>query len=298
MANDVTKIGLLFNTQKPAAIEMAWRLWNWGREEGVSFLFPPHEASAISIPGVDDETWRREASFAVILGGDGTFLRAARYTFGTCDTALRHKSRPPRLSRDRQPGIGRRGHQIHNSADITRSSAATLLKGQVWRSGRFVHELHALNDFVISKGSIARVTDLEVKVGGETLTLFLADGLILSTPTGSTAYALSAGGPIVPPHVPCMIVAPICAHTLYARPVILSGEDRAVVIPKGDARSLMLTQDGQLGYELLPGDELHAMLDPDVHVQMIQLNGRSYYDLLRQKAALGVQRHKRRRRIA
>ena len=145
----------------------------------------------------------------------------------------------------------------------------------------------ALNDFVISKGSIARVTDLEVKVGGETLTLFLADGLILSTPTGSTAYALSAGGPIVPPHVPCMIVAPICAHTLYARPVILSGEDRAVVIPKGDARSLMLTQDGQLGYELLPGDELHAMLDPDIRVQMIQLNGRSYYDLLRKKLRWG-----------
>lgn len=91
----------------------------------------------------------------------------------------------------------------------------------------------------------------------------------------------------MPPHVPCMIVAPICAHTLYARPVILSGEDRAVVIPKGDARSLMLTQDGQLGYELLPGDELHAMLDPDIRVQMIQLNGRSYYDLLRKKLRWG-----------
>ena len=76
-----------------------------------------------------------------------------------------------------------------------------------------MHELHALNDLVISKGSLARVIDLEVKVGKEILSLFLADGLILSTPTGSTAYALSAGGPIVPPHVPCMIMAPICAHT-------------------------------------------------------------------------------------
>ena len=286
MANDVTKIGLLFNTQKPAAIEMAWRLWNWGREEGVSFLFPPHEASAISIPGVDDETWRREASFAVILGGDGTFLRAARYTFGHAiplyDINLGRLGflaigSPESAEEDIKSIIG--GHYTLQRRH--------LLKGQVWRSGRLVHELHALNDFVISKGSIARVTDLEVKVGGETLTLFLADGLILSTPTGSTAYALSAGGPIVPPHVPCMIVAPICAHTLYARPVILSGEDRAVVIPKGDARSLMLTQDGQLGYELLPGDELHAMLDPDVHVQMIQLNGRSYYDLLRKKLRWG-----------
>ena len=162
-----------------------------------------------------------------------------------------------------------------------------LLKGQVWRGGRLVHELHALNDLVISKGSLARVIDLEVKVGKEILSLFLADGLILSTPTGSTAYALSAGGPIVPPHVPCMIMAPICAHTLYARPVILSDTDNIIVIPKGDTRSLMLTQDGQLGYELLPGDELHVMLDNEIYVHTIQLNGRSYYDLLREKLRWG-----------
>ena len=150
-----------------------------------------------------------------------------------------------------------------------------------------MHELHALNDLVISKGSLARVIDLEVKVGKEILSLFLADGLILSTPTGSTAYALSAGGPIVPPHVPCMIMAPICAHTLYARPVILSDTDNIIVIPKGDARSLMLTQDGQLGYELLPGDELHVVLDNEIYVQTIQLIGRSYYDLLREKLRWG-----------
>ena len=91
----------------------------------------------------------------------------------------------------------------------------------------------------------------------------------------------------MPPHVPCMIMAPICAHTLYARPVILSDTDNIIVIPKGDARSLMLTQDGQLGYELLPGDELHVMLDNEIYVQTIQLIGRSYYDLLREKLRWG-----------
>ncbi len=286
MTDEIKKVGLLFNTQKPAAMEMARRLWNWGRREGVGFLFPPHESSAISIPGSDDETWRKEVSFAVILGGDGTFLRAARYTFGS-DIPLYGIN------------LGRLGFLATGSPESAEEDIKTiiagrytlqrrhLLKGQILRSGRLVHELHALNDFVISKGSIARVTDIEVRVGKETLTLFLADGLILSTPTGSTAYALSAGGPIVPPHVPCMIVAPICAHTLYARPVILSGGDGAVVIPRGDTRSLMLTQDGQLGYELLPGDELHATLDPEIYVRTIQLDGRSYYDLLREKLRWG-----------
>lgn len=280
------KVGLLFNTQKPEAIDMAWRLWRWGKSNSIKFLLPPHEASAIALPGVDDEKWREESSFAVILGGDGTFLRAARYTFG-CAVPLYGIN----LGRLGFLAIGSPESAENDIEEIISGKYSVqlrrLLKGQVWRGNRLVHELYALNDLVISKGSLARVVDIEVRVGKEILSLFLADGLILSTPTGSTAYALSAGGPIVPPHVPCMIMAPICAHTLYARPVILSDTDNICVIPKGDARNLMLTQDGQLGYELLPGDELHVMLDNQTFVRTIQLTGRSYYDLLREKLRWG-----------
>lgn len=280
------KVGLLFNTQKPEAIDMAWRLWRWGKSNNIKFLLPPHEASAIALPGVDDEKWREESSFAVILGGDGTFLRAARYTFG-CAVPLYGIN----LGRLGFLAIGSPESAENDIEEIISGKYSVqlrrLLKGQVWRGNRLVHELYALNDLVISKGSLARVVDIEVRVGKEILSLFLADGLILSTPTGSTAYALSAGGPIVPPHVPCMIMAPICAHTLYARPVILSDTDNICVIPKGDARNLMLTQDGQLGYELLPGDELHVMLDNQIFVHTIQLTGRSYYDLLREKLRWG-----------
>lgn len=280
------KVGLLFNTQKPEAIDMAWRLWRWGKSNNIKFLLPPHEASAIALPGVDDEKWREESSFAVILGGDGTFLRAARYTFG-CGVPLYGIN----LGRLGFLAIGSPESAENDIEEIISGKYSVqfrrLLKGQVWRGNRLVHELYALNDLVISKGSLARVVDIEVRVGKEILSLFLADGLILSTPTGSTAYALSAGGPIVPPHVPCMIMAPICAHTLYARPVILSDTDNICVIPKGDARNLMLTQDGQLGYELLPGDELHVMLDNQIFVRTIQLTGRSYYDLLREKLRWG-----------
>lgn len=279
-------VGLLFNTQKPDAIRMAARLRIWGQSEGINFLLPPHEATALCVPEMPDEEWRDSVSFAVILGGDGTFLRAARYTFGY-DVPLYGIN------------LGRLGFLATGAPENAESEILAildkkyvlqrrhLLKGLVWRAGRLVHELHALNDLVISKGNLARVIDLEVRVGGEILSLFLGDGLILSTPTGSTAYALSAGGPIVPPHVPCMLLAPICAHTLYARPVLLAGTDRALVTPKGDNRSLMLTQDGQLGYELLPGDYLEATLDPDIYVHTIQLNEVSYYDLLREKLRWG-----------
>lgn len=286
MARTENNVGLLFNTQKPDAIAMAGRLMAWGKKNDVNFLLPPHEASAICVPETPDNVWREDVSFAVILGGDGTFLRAARYTFGY--PIPLYGINLGRL------GFLATGDPESAENDITailghryKIQQRDLLKGLVWRGGRIAHELFALNDLVISKGNLARVIDLEVRVGDEILSLFLADGLILSTPTGSTAYALSAGGPIIPPHVKCVLLAPICAHTLYARPVVLSGTDRAIVIPKGETRSLILTQDGQLGYELLPGDKLEVTLDPDVQVTTIQLNDRSYYDLLREKLRWG-----------
>ncbi|MCF0248430.1 MAG: NAD(+)/NADH kinase [Synergistes sp.] len=265
---------------------MGRRLWRWGKENGIEFLLPPHEALASALPGVSDAEWRENSSFAVVLGGDGTFLRAARYTFGS-NVPLYGIN----LGRLGFLAIGSPGSAESDIKDILDGNFTlqrrSLIKGIVSRGGRAVHELHALNDLVISKGDLARVVDLEVKVGNEVLSLFLADGLILSTPTGSTAYALSAGGPIVPPHVPCVIMAPICAHTLYARPVILGENDEITVISKGEERNILLTQDGQLGYELLPNDTLKVGLDDKNFIRTIQLNGRSYYDLLREKLSWG-----------
>ncbi|MCD6183746.1 MAG: NAD(+)/NADH kinase, partial [Thermovirga sp.] len=101
------------------------------------------------------------------------------------------------------------------------------------------------------------------------------------------AYALSAGGPIVPPHVPCVILAPICAHTLYSRPMILSDEDIISVVPEGQNREIMMTQDGQLGYELLPGDRIDMWLDKEKSISIITLRNRDYYALLQEKFKWG-----------
>lgn len=279
-------VGLLFNTQKQAAIDMANDLYIWGKNTGISFLLPPHEAVMLGIPETPDTVWKENIDFAIVLGGDGTFLRAARNIFG-CNIALYGIN------------LGRLGFLATGSPDSAKEDILkilnkeyslqkrALLKGHVIRGKRVVHELHALNDLVISKGSLARVIDLEVKIGEEILSDFLGDGLILSTPTGSTAYALSTGGPIIPPHVSCMLLAPICAHTLYTRPVVLSGEDVATVVPKGDAHGLVLTQDGQLGYEVLQDDRIEVMLDPNIFVYTIKLKERSYYDLLRDKLRWG-----------
>lgn len=280
-------VGLLFNSQKSEAIKKAEHLCEWGREVGIDFLLPAAEASALKTGGVSDDTWLGSVKFAVILGGDGTFLRAARYTFG--------RSIPLYGINLGRLGFLAVGNHDQAEQDILSilSGGYTLqkrhlLKGTIWRGGKKVHEMRALNDFVFTKANVARVIDLEVHVGDELLTYFIGDGLILSTPTGSTAYSLSAGGPIAPPHIPSIILAPICAHSLYARPVVLSDSDVVNVYPLGDdIRNIMLTLDGQLGYDLMPEDRIEVRLDPDVYIHTIQLPGRNYYDLLREKLRWG-----------
>lgn len=206
------RIGMLVNTRKPGALAMAGSLIEWGKASGVSFLFPPHEASVLGIQGVDDEEWKRAVSIAVVIGGDGTFLRAARYVLGA----------PISLY---GINLGHLGFLASGKAEEAENDLEAILRGQysllshrvlegkICRDGKNIHTLFALNDLVLAKGAMARVMHIEVSMGDKVLNTLPADGIIVSTPTGSTAYALSAGGPIVPPHIPCMIIVPICAHT-------------------------------------------------------------------------------------
>lgn len=279
-------IGLLFNTQKKEAIDVAKKLLLWASDKNIHFMLPRQEALAINLQETDEIVLKENVSFAVVLGGDGTFLRAARYTLGY---------KIPLYGIN----LGRLGFMATGSpssaiSDIKKIIAKkykllkrSLLKGYVIRDNKEIHELHALNDFVITNSALARVIDLEVKIENEILSLYLGDGLIISTPTGSTAYALSTGGPIIPPHVPCMLLAPICPHSLYTRPVVLSSNDTLTVTPKGDAKNLVLTQDGQIGYGILPGDIIKVKLDSVQHVYTIELEGRSYYDTLKKKLRWG-----------
>ncbi len=126
-----------------------------------------------------------------------------------------------------------------------------VLEGKIRRDGKNIHSLFALNDLVLAKGAMARVMHIEVSSATKCSTR--CPRTASSFPLhGSTAYALSAGGPIVPPHIPCMIIVPICAHTLYTRPVLAGENDVITLTPKGNHRDLLLTQDGQLGTKSFP----------------------------------------------
>lgn len=161
-----------------------------------------------------------------------------------------------------------------------------MLDAVVRRSGVQLARFTALNDLVINKAALARIVELEAVVDGRPLTTFQADGLIVSTPTGSTAYNLSAGGPICHPSLNCIVVAPICSFTLSNRPLLLAPEMVLGVTLGKRAQETTLTCDGQVGLELEPGDEIRFQRSEHT-VHLIQSPFKDYFEILKTKLRWG-----------
>ena len=280
------KVGMIVNLRKPEAVSMAGKLLQWGKDNGYPFLLPHHEASVLTTAGLDDEQWLKTVELAVVIGGDGTFLRAARYIMGT--EIILHginmghlgflaSSRPDECEND-----------LHNIlCDNFTVLERRVLKCVLYHDGSDLHRIYALNDIVLTTNAIARLLRIEILFNGKFFCEMPADGAIVSTATGSTAYALSAGGPVIPPEMNAMILAPLCAHTLYARPLIASEDDCISLIPKGSSRDILLTQDGQLAYEVLPGDKIDITLSRSKKIRTVNLPGRSFLDIVREKLGWG-----------
>ena len=278
-------LGMIINAHKPEAVEMGRRLVKWGRESGISVLLPHHEASVLMTGGLSDEEWLKSVDIAVVVGGDGTFLRAARYVL-EADIPLYGIN------------LGHLGFLASGKAEEAEHDLARIVKGDyallercllycnLFRNGETLHTMYALNDFVLTKNAIARLLYIEVRFNEKFFGVLPSDGIIISSPTGSTAYALSAGGPIIPPHMRSMLLAPICAHTLYSRPLLAAPEDSITLTPKGGVRDVTLTQDGQLAYEVLPGDCISISLS-DRAIRTINMPNRTFLDLVQEKLGWG-----------
>lgn len=240
-----------------------------------------HNAIGVGMPMSETEVY--EASdFLICLGGDGTFLQTARGTIG------REK---PILGIN----LGSLGflaevelEQIDMALDRlaageVRISPRLVLQARVIRNGEVVHTDHAINDAVVTRMTVSRIVELHVFVDGHFVDTFPSDGLIVATPTGSTAYTLSAGGPIVQPEVPLIVITPICPHILYSRSFIAPTGSR-LTVRVGDRRNAnaMLSCDGQDGFALELNDEVEIVQAPEriLFASVVQVN---FYEVLRAK---------------
>jgi NAD+ kinase len=226
-----------------------------------------------------------KADLAIVVGGDGTLLAAAR------------------LLGDRQIPIlainyGGLGFLTEVTMDELYPSLQRVLDGlfvtqhrmmmdiRVLRASECIANYRALNDAVINKGTLARIIELEARVDGQYVSSFRSDGLVISTPTGSTAYNLSAGGPIIFPSMNAMVMTPICSHTLTNRPIVLPAGVRIEVTLHSSQDEVYLTIDGQVGLPLEFQDRL-TIEKSDVSVKLVEPAGKNYFDVLRGKLKWG-----------
>ncbi|MBR0316960.1 MAG: NAD(+)/NADH kinase [Synergistaceae bacterium] len=279
-------LGLIVNLRKPEAINMAKKLIDWGNENNCPFLLPHQEASALTTIGLDDEVWLRTVKLALVIGGDGTFLRAARYVMGT--EIILHGVNMGHLGFLASTKPDEIQHDLDNIInDNFEIVERRVLKSVLYHDDQITHKIYALNDIVLTTNAIARLVQIEIKFNDKFFCVLPADGVIISTPTGSTAYALSAGGSIIPPQMDAMILAPLCAHTLYSRPLIASDTDVITLIPRGFSRDLMLTQDGQVAYEIFPNDRIEINLSKSRKIRTINLPGKNFLDIVSEKLGWG-----------
>jgi len=281
----IRTVGVAIKPGEPRALEAVRDLAKWLAERGVRACFETDAAAAIGAVGVSRAAMVREADLLIVLGGDGTLLSVVR--------ALEERA-VPILGIN----LGTLGFLVEVSVDQMQVALARALDGEMTieprmrlavrllREGRELRRWLALNDAVITKGASARIVDLEARADGQLVTTYHADGLIVSTPTGSTAYTLSAGGPILLPGVPSMVLTPICPHALTQRPLVLpdSAVIEVIVHPRGG--EVQLAIDGQEGAPLQEGDLVEVRRSEHPALLLVS-PAHSRFEVLRSKLRWG-----------
>lgn len=292
-AGAIQTVGIISKPRQQELAELLPPLVSWLEQRSIRTLLDRETAG--SLPPelrtrLDSAVMARgelvaRCDLIIVLGGDGTLLAAARHARAV---------EVPILA----VNLGSLGFLTAVTIDEIYDSLERILKGkhqidcrkmlqiQVVREGGETVIYHALNDAVLNKGAISRILDFETYVDGQFLNLFKADGLIVSTPTGSTAYCLAAGGPIVYPAVEAFIITPICSHTLTNRPLVVSDRSRIEVVVKTEAESVFLTVDGQVGLALHSGDRIVCELSSS-RINLVRPAKKEFFEVLRSKLKWG-----------
>lgn len=262
------KIGIIPHTGKPVAMDLTEELVRYLQGRGVGFEVITHPSLA-NVVSFD---------IVIVLGGDGTLLNAARLTsqvqvpiFGVNVGHLGF------LTEVETDGIFPAMEKLL-SGDYTLEERM-LIAASINRDGSEIANYVALNDFVVTRGTFARIVDLSIFVDAQHVTDYSADGVIVSTPTGSTAYSLSAGGPIIDPLLECVCITPICAHSLASRSVVTSAEAEVSVHLNNVSEEVMFTIDGQHGFPLQTGDHV-TIHRAEKRALFVKLSGRGFFQVL------------------
>ena len=276
-------VGIAANPEKPQARACLTRLLQLLRHRKVAALLDHQAAAAVHQPkaGCAVREIGRKADLLIVLGGDGTMLRVARELGGAATPIFGiNLGRLGFLTSVRSNALAEAvGAVLRGEYDVTKRQ---VLRTTLLRRGKRLETSDALNDAVVSRSAFSRIVRLRLTIDGELLTEYMCDGMIFATATGSTAYSLSAGGPIMLPHAHGFVISPICPHALSNRSVIASPDSVARCRVMSAAGELLLTVDGQVQSRMRVGDEVEVRRSPHA-VHLATPKGQSYFELLRRK---------------
>lgn len=274
----LTTIGILPHPGKKAALELTQRTIKSLEERGAIVWLDEKAAELLDRMDLTTSVRLEDIDVLLVFGGDGTLLSAARravmYGIPILGVNAGHLGFLTELE----------ANQLESALDALVRKEYSLeermfIACKVVRNNCVVAEYRALNDVVITRGTFARIIQLATYVDDQPVVEYQADGIIIATPTGSTAYSLSAGGPIVVPQLDCLIITPICPHTLAARSVIVRHDSQVKVKVAANHRDMMLTIDGQVGFPLQSGDCIETS-QANVKAKFVKLQGRDFFSIL------------------
>jgi NAD+ kinase len=283
----MARIAIVSKPQKEELVRLLPELIAWLRERGHDPLLDEeaahYTADAPSVPRA--ELPRYDPELVIVLGGDGTLLSVGRI-FAATGTPLLSVNLGTLgfLTEVRLSELYPTLEGWCTNCNLIEQRA--MLRAELWRGRQKHSEYDALNDIVVTKGEIARMGDFTVELDGKTVAQFRADGVIVSTPTGSTAYNLAANGPILTPDVDAMVATPICPHLLTLRPIVVRGDASLTVRVEGIPNLALLTVDGQRAVELCLGDEIRCHRSPHT-VNLVRHNEGGFFEALRTKLSWG-----------
>jgi len=281
----IRAVGVCLKPSQPQAAGAARGLVKWLLQRGLQVVADEEVGEVTGQPPVPRSLLASRVDLVIVLGGDGTLLSVARAV----------SERPVAIL---GVNLGTLGFLTEIALDELFAALERVLAGEVrveprmrlevraLRAGEELGRYLALNDAVLTKADLARMIDLETRAGGSQVTTYHADGLIVATPTGSTAYSLSAGGPIVLPELEAFVLTPICPHTLTQRPLVLPHSSQIEICVRS-RDEVQLTVDGQEGIALRPGDVV-AVRRSDHPIRLIASPFRNRFEILREKLHWGT----------
>jgi len=288
----VSRVGIVAKSHLKPATPHLVEIAAWLTERGIEIVFESATAALVSsdhrYPIAEKAALVDRVDVVVVLGGDGTLLSMA-------DCIASAGASIPILG----VNFGSLGFltevtlpELYPSLDAVISGKARIedrmmLRSTAVRNGQLLDRYVTLSDVVVTKAARSRMIDLSVSIGSEFVTRVKADGLIVATPTGSTAYNLASGGPIVQPNVDAIILTPIAPHTLTNRPIVIPSSSEVRIQPLMDSRDeVFVTFDGQAGFQLQEGDEIRVCR-AEHPLRLVRPSTRSYFEVLRQKLKWG-----------